>query len=257
MNENDIFNIIYKYKDCILDDDLLRINNISHNIINKNNELFKINKNLSQKKTNIINDFNIINYKYRCINDDNNRLTIHNAELHRIIKQLESYHNDEKTNCNCSNEWNLSDTSTKYIFEYAEYFCLDNLKQCNNFKELCKHCPLIKNLFGQSDLSFIEDPIYKDYDPDYVKMIIKILLLFIKDFKDSYNKSIVVLVIFDFIMRNINFVINKEYKSFANIVLRKFEEFSKDKIIFIPIAESYNVNFNKWYKIIQDIILKD
>ena len=256
--QNELFNRIFNNKENINDDDYLQINNKLHKIIKENRELYKENKNKSDV-------LDVINQRCKNLENDNGKLLNLNVELCKIIKKLKSNEssqiqsfqtvsNDDEKHCYCSSKWNFSITSTKYIFDYADYFCMDNLKHCDNFKELYKHCPLMENIFGKSNASFVEEAIYKDYDSSYVKMIIKILLLFIKDFKEAYNKTVIILITFDFLLRNINFVIEKENQIFAKIVLKKFEEFSNDNIIFMPIAESYNIDFNKWYKTIKDII---
>ena len=280
---SEIFNIIFKYQEDILDGDYLRINTIAHSIMKENEELSKLNEELSQININMINENNIINEKNRYLDDDNNRLVKHNAELYKIIKELKetlsisndgihniskinkskitfTYDDDDEKDCHCMNRWCFSDTSERKTTDYESFFCMDNLKECDNFKELCKHCPLMDNLFGKSDAKFFEDFSEKEdskkFDFHYIAMILKILITLIENNSASYNKTLIILVLHDFIIRNMNFLLDIKYKNFVNMVKKKFEEFYDDKTIFIPIAESYNINIDKWYKIIHDIVLE-
>ena len=280
---NEALNIIFKYQENMSDGDYLKLNSLIHNSM-------KVNQELSSEN-------NILNEKNRYLEDDNNRLVNHNAELYKIIKEFKetlsiqsneinnisnesketlsipnneinnisneptitfTYDDDDEKDCHCQSRWCFSDTSERKITDYESFFCLDNLKDCENFKELCKHCPLMNNLFGKSDEKFFEDfsEDNSNLKYDYIVMILRILITLVGKTSVTYNKAIIVLVFHDFIIKNLNFLVDIKYKSLANMVKKKFEEFYNDTAIFIPIAESYNINIDKWYKIIQDLKLE-
>jgi len=56
---------------------------------------------------------------------------------------------------------------------------------------------------------------------------------------------------FDFIIRNINFMI--DYKLYTKTCITKLEEFLIDSE-YIPLTLEYNVNYTKWLDIMKNII---
>jgi len=113
--------------------------------------------------------------------------------------------------------------------------------------------PLLENLFQKIDLPFAEEPTYNKYIKEEYSLIIKILLLFIEKFTEKKSKSIIVFVIYDFMIKNINFM--KDNKIYATICLKKCEELLKD-CEHQQIALEYNINYIRWIDIIKSIIIE-
>jgi hypothetical protein len=125
------------------------------------------------------------------------------------------------------------------------------LKKCNNFKKLYLHVPLLGFLFEKTDLQFIEESINEEYNKNYIINIINILLCLPNKISDKEYKIIFSLILFDFIMKNIKFLINNN--NFAKVVILKFEEFLKDSD-YILIIKKFNIDYVKWYEIMSDAI---
>ncbi len=160
---------------------------------------------------------------------------------------------DIGTVCSCS---------TRYVFpnildhneDISEFFCLssqERMMNCENVKRLIEKLPLLENLYRKIDLPFIEEPIYNEYIKDEVKLIIKILLFLIEKVPIKRYKSIISFVLFDFMIKNINFM--KDYQIFITTLLDKLQELKTDEE-YIEIAAEYNVNYTKWLDIIKSMI---
>jgi hypothetical protein len=266
------FDDIYEIRQYMSDSQYLNINTILHKLIRKNTELINQNNDIIEENYDLID-------KNRKLYADNNHLEIkydklfnENKDLHKKIIELKSnqnknskinpeeksenitftYDDDDRKKCHCMSRWCFSDTSDRSVSDYRTYFCFDtmeNLKECDNFKELYKRYPLIINLFERTDELFTDEQKYQDYDKDYITMITKIFLVYVEKMKRSYDKTIVALVMYDFIIRNIKFL--TDHNTYARIVLSKFEDMMNETI-FISITENYNINHQKWYDILKD-----
>jgi hypothetical protein len=176
---------------------------------------------------------------------------------------MEEYQYNIEEKCNCD-ILHLPDIIPKTKEEYNKYFpntilkklenyfCSNNdLSKCTNFKKLYLHVPLLRIIFEKKEITeikFTEEPINQDYYETHVTYITKILLNLVNKISCKTNKLIIILVMFNFIIQNIKYLINDN--NFAKAVIRKFEELLKEPEI-MPIIKKFNINYVKWYEIMQ------
>jgi hypothetical protein len=255
---NKALNTIFEVKDYISDGDYLNLNNIFHGLRKGIEEL-------SARNININDENDDLRYRNRKLNEENINLQRRVQELERELKRVKEHkstqeqnqeqNQENKSNCTCKSKWK-NDTLIVVKNNIKLYFC-GNLKECDNFKELCRCCPLLMNLFERIDMPFIDEPIYQDYDKDVVISIITIFMELVNKIEDKEKKAIVVLVLFDYLLRNKKFLMDHNTKStlkksFTETMINKFEELLND-YMFIPTAEKYNVNYKKWHNTIKKI----
>ena len=133
-------------------------------------------------------------------------------------------------------------------------FCLasqEQMENCENFKKLFEKVPLLQNIFHKIEQSFTEESLEQEYNNDEIASIYRILLFLFEKISEKKNKIIISLVIYDYIIKNINFL--KDHKRHAYAVYRKFEELTSDED-FVQTALEYNVNYKKWLDIMKSII---
>ena len=261
----DIFNDIFSIQDKLTDNDFLELNNYIKFLIDENNEL-RIN-NYYYNDINYYYDINILknkltdnefinlNNKINIIISENNSLLANN-NFYDYYNNYVSYEDNiiifEHTNllCRCCDSWIYPNINN---INYINYFCLNSkeeLIKCKNFNKLLKDFPLLKNLFEKQDIQFTENIINKNYDKKYIIMIIKIFLSFIEYFNDKKDKIIIFFVMYDFLLKNIRFIIDNEIFKIA--VFNKLNECIEDRE-FILYTNEYNINYNKWLEIIKNI----
>jgi hypothetical protein len=112
--------------------------------------------------------------------------------------------------------------------------------------------PHLENIFRRIDLPFAEEPIYQEYVKHEIILISEILLFLIKNIYEKKDKAIITFVLYDFMIKNINFM--KDYQFYTKLLVTKFEELLADEE-YIPIALEFNVNYTKWLDIIKSIIV--
>lgn len=230
----DIFNDIYSIKDKISDSDFLELNN-------KIQKLIQENKKLKESQTRII---KIVSRRYSSSEEESDEDYEDVEDISQEMTQNSSRHI-----CNCSIRWNFPDIATKPSDEMSNYFCLESdekMRDCENFKKLLDLLPLLQNLFDKIDLPFIEEPIDQEYEKDFIILILRTLLSIIEKTNGKRKKSIITIVMFDFILKNINFL--NDYDRYANSVYRKFDNFLKDPE-YIDLMNEFNVNYTKWLDI--------
>lgn len=199
--------------------------------MNKYIDIFNYIYDLKDKLTD--NEFLILNNKIKDLIDENNKLK-------NISK------------CNCCYYWkypNITNESYKLCLESIE-----KLKRCKNFIKISKDIPQLKNIITKQNIPFIENPIYNSYDKDYILMMIKIFIFLNDCLVYKYHKIIVNLALYDFLIRNINFLIDNE--KFSNACIKKFNEYLEDDD-FIEVVNEYNINYNKWKEILNETINKN
>jgi len=228
-----IFDVLYDIKDDITDGKFLILNNKIKNLIQENKNL----KKKLSKKGKIVDYVSEINQETPVI--------IHEIEL--VIQQQI---------CGCSTRWIFPD-SYRVTDNLTSCFCLESLEKmhnCENFKKLMEKLPLLENIFHKIDLPFVEEGIYQEYvKQDYI-MICKILLFIVEKMFIKRNKIIITLVMYDFIIKNANFL--KDYQRYAIATSNKFEELLTDSD-FISIALEYSINCAKWLDIMKSTISQE
>ena len=206
-----IFDDLYDIKDNITDGNFLILNNKLKNLVQENKNL----KEFIRK----------------------------NVEEFEFELELE-----EDSECSCS---------TRYVFpnsinsrdDISEFFCLSSKQRmlnCENFKKILEKLPLLENLFRKIDMPFAEEPIYSEYNKKEITLILKILLFFTEEISGKKNKSIITFVIFDYMIKNINFLKNEQIIS--TTLLNKLEELLTDAYYLLILSE-YNINYSKWIDI--------
>jgi len=158
--------------------------------------------------------------------------------------------------CSCSTRWIFPD-SYRVTDNLTTCFCLESLEKmqnCENFKKLMEKLPLLENIFHKIDLPFVEEGIYQEYVKQDYTMICKILLFIVEKMFIKRNKIIITLVMYDFIIKNANFL--KDYQRYAIATSNKFEELLTDSD-FISIALEYSINCAKWLDIMKSTISQE
>ncbi len=227
-----IFDDLYDIKDKISDSQFLILNNKIKNLVRENKNFRKFLKR------------NEVSYDV---------LFVEEGEEESEEESEEEIPMDIGTVCSCS---------TRYVFpkildhneDISEYFCLssqERMMNCENVKRLIEKLPLLENLYRKIDLPFIEEPTYNEYIKDEVKLIMKILLFLTGKVPRKRNKSIISFVLFDFMIKNINFM--KDNQIFITTLLDKLQELKTDEE-YITIASEFNVNYTKWLDIIKSMI---
>ena len=225
-----IFDDLYDIKDDITDGKFLILNNKIKSLIQENKNL----KKKLSKKGKIVDYVPEINQEAPVI--------IHEIEL--VIQQQI---------CSCSTRWIFPD-SYRVTDNLTSCFCLESLEKmqnCENFKKLMEKLPLLENIFHKIDLPFVEEGIYQEYVKQDYTMICKILLFLVEKIFNKRNKIIITLVMYDFIIKNANFL--KDYQRYAIATSNKFEELLTDSD-FISIALEYSINCAKWLDIMKSTI---
>ncbi len=227
-----IFDDLYDIKDKISDSQFLILNNKIKNLVRENKNFRKFLKR------------NEVSYDV---------LFVEEGEEESEEESEEEIPIDIGTVCSCSTRYvfpNILDHSV----DISDFFCLssqERMMNCENLKRLIEKLPLLENLYRKIDLPFIEEPIYNEYIKDEVRLIMKILLFLIEKVPIKRYKSIISFVLFDFMIKNINFM--KKYQIFITTLLDKIQELITDEE-YIKIAAEYNVNYTKWIDIMKSMI---
>lgn len=162
----------------------------------------------------------------------------------------------EVPQCGCTRRWTFPNLLASDAVP-SDYFCLESLERmhnCENFQRLMEKLPLLENLFRKIDLPFVEEAIYEEYVKHEFTMIARILLFLAAEISGKRNKIIITFVMYDFIIRNANFL--KDYPRYTNASCLKFEELLVDRE-YIPILSEFNINYAKWIDIMKSNIVSE
>jgi hypothetical protein len=128
---------------------------------------------------------------------------------------------------------------------YSQMFCRGiNIFQCENFKRLCEEYPLINNLIEQQNMPFADSETYAPYESPKVKMVFSLFITLNDMFDYRRHKIIISLILFDFAMKNIQFIADNR-DSFGQVAYHKFISFMYEED-FPEIAEEFNINLDNW-----------
>jgi hypothetical protein len=238
-NHLDIFEDIYDIKDNITDGQFLILNNKIKNLIQEN-------KNLKEKLPNSMFQFE-------------------NEEFGEEIQEQSNVEIQEQSNvetrstlrlncgCLCNFSFNFND---QFMFGNDLSYCLclashERMENCENFKKLFEKVPLLQNIFHKIEQSFTEESLDQEYNKNEIESIYRILLFLFEKISEKKSKIIISFVIYDYIIKNINFL--KDHQKHAYAVYRKFEELTSDED-FVQTALEYNVNYKKWLDIMKRTI---
>lgn len=220
----DIFNNIFAIKDKISDNDFLEINNKLQKLIQENEELR-----------------NKINTQPEEETDEEYTETEEDEESE-----------EEQSQCTCTSKWKYLEPIV-LAEDMNEYFCLESeqcMKKCENFKKLLEDFPQLENLFNKVNFPFVEDQIEQEYVKNNIVMTVRIFIGLIDKFRGKKNKAIISFIIYEYLIKNINFL--KDNEKFTQTVSKKFEEFIEDTE-YVQLAQEYNVNLSKWNHILKSV----
>jgi len=128
---------------------------------------------------------------------------------------------------------------------YSQMFCHRmNIFQCENFKRLREEYPLINNLIEHQNMPFADSETYAPYESPKVKMVFSLFITLNDMFDYRRHKIIISLILFDFAMKNIQFIADNR-DSFGQVAYDKFISFMYEED-FPNIAEEFNINLENW-----------
>lgn len=129
---------------------------------------------------------------------------------------------------------------------YSQMFCRGEARilECENFKRLCEEHPLLNNLIERQNMPFADRETYAPYDSPKVKMFFSLFISLNDIFYFKRYKIIISLILFDFGMKNIQFMADHP-QSLGKVSHEKFIFFMYDED-FIEIAEELNINLDNW-----------
>jgi hypothetical protein len=129
---------------------------------------------------------------------------------------------------------------------YSQMFCRGEARifDCENFKRLCEEHPLLNNLIERQNMPFADRETYAPYDSPKVKMFFSLFISLNDIFYFKRYKIIISLILFDFAMKNIQFLADHP-QSLGKVSHEKFIFFMYDED-FIEIAEELNINLENW-----------
>lgn len=242
---NEIFDILYDIKEKIPDNDYLRLNNL---IMKMYDHVKNINdKNFSNidsyyfggLATNIYSDsdaeydrYNINERNsYEDSSDDDLYFTV-NTQIIRFgsidIKSSENYDDNTIYLCQCDN----IDVCTNNII---------TLTQCKNYNIFCRINPILRSLVDfDNPINLTVEPIRvlrRNYTYFYTNLVNLISLL--ENTCGNWNNTIIIICIYDFIMKNIEHLRGKH--NYLNILSEKVDILMLNEYFMEKIAE---FNFN-------------
>lgn len=185
----------------------------------------------------------------------NNKIKVLIQENKDLRNSLSKYVNEDV--CTCSSRYIFPDIFNLIENDISEFFCVDSylkMVNCENFKRLMEKFPHLENIFRRIDIPFVEEPIYQEYVKDEIILISEILLFFIKNVYEKKDKAIITFVLYDLMIKNVNFM--KDYQFYTKLLIKKFEELLEDEE-YIPIASEYNVNYTRWIDIMKSLIVQE
>jgi len=195
---------------------------------------------------------NITDGQFLRLNDKIKVLIQENKDLRY---SLSKYVNEDV--CTCSSRYIFPDIFNLIENDISEFFCVHSylkMINCENFKRLMEKFPHLENIFRRIDIPFVEEPIYQEYVKDEIILISEILLFLIKNVYEKKDKAIITFVLYDFMIKNANFM--KDYQFYTKLLIKKFEELLEDEE-YIPIASEYNVNYTRWIDIMKSLIVQE
>ena len=129
---------------------------------------------------------------------------------------------------------------------YSQMFCRGEARifDCENFKRLCEEHPLLNNLIERQNMPFADRETYAPYDSPKVKMFFSLFISLNDMFYFKRYKIIISLILFDFAMKNIQFLADHP-QSLGKVSHEKLISFMYDED-FIEISEELNINLENW-----------
>jgi hypothetical protein len=159
------------------------------------------------------------------------------------IEQMSNY-----MPCDCLTRFSYPDNFPMYERHqtYSQMFCNGETRifNCENFKRLCEEYPLLNNLIERQNMPFVDGETYAPYDSPKVKMFFSLFISLNDIFAFKRYKIIISLILFDFAMKNIQFLADHQ-QSLGKISHEKLISFMYDED-FLMIAEEFNINLNNW-----------
>jgi len=175
-------------------------------------------------------------------------------EIKDLRQSLSKYVIEEEVCC-CSTRYIFPDMFNLIENNISNFFCVQSYERivnCENLKRLMEKFPHLENIFRRIDLPFADEPIYQEYVKDEIILTSEIPLFLIKKFYEKKDKAIITFVLYDFMIKNVNFM--KDYQFYTKLLVSKFEELLADEE-YIPIVLEFNINYTKWLDIMKSVIV--
>jgi hypothetical protein len=128
---------------------------------------------------------------------------------------------------------------------YRQMFCRGiRIFDCENFRRLCQEYPLFNNLIEPQNIPFADSETYAPYESPKVKMMFSIFITLNSMFVFRRHKIIISLILFDFAMKNIQFMADYNrligQGAYEKLISFMYED------DFLVIAEEFNINLENW-----------
>jgi hypothetical protein len=229
--EEEIFDLIDLIKSKISSEEYLKLMNTAQKLVQKI-------KDGEQAEISAISD---------SASNDGGRIYVSNDRYDRSSSEDEIEEISDDTPCTCVSRFSYPEdfpTSGSHR-TYSQMFCRgNNIFQCENFKRLCHEHPLINNLIEQQNIPFADIETYAPYESPKVKTIFSLFITLNEIFDLRRHKIIISLILFDFAMKNIQFIADHR-NSFGRVSYHKFISFMYEED-FPEIAEEFNINLDNW-----------
>jgi len=229
--EEDIFDLIDSIQSKISSEEYLKLMNTAQKLVQKI-------KDGEQAEISAISD---------SASNDGGRIYVSNDRYDSSSSEDEIEEISDDTPCTCVSRFSYPEdfpTSGSHR-TYSQMFCHRmNIFQCENFKRLCEEYPLINNLIEQQNMPFADSETYAQYESPKVKMVFSLFITLNDMFDYRRHKIIISLILFDFAMKNIQFIADNR-NSFGRVSYDKFISFMYEED-FPEIAEEFNINLENW-----------
>ena len=152
---------------------------------------------------------NITDGQFLSLNNNARKLVQENKELRQSLSNYV---------CCCSTRYVFPDMFNLIENDISDFFCVHSylrIANCENFKRLMDKMPHLENIFRRIDLPFAEEPIYQEYVKHEIILISEILLFLIKNIYEKKDKAIITFVLYDFMIKNANFM--KDYQFYTKL----------------------------------------
>jgi len=109
--------------------------------------------------------------------------------------------------------------SSEYSLEImqTEFVCEPDCQHCNRY--LTENVAL-QNFYHEFSCEFIDQPIYQEYDKDYIIHVSKRVMDYAENIPSKYKKSVFVLAYYDFLLTNASFML--DHRDFSRDALFMF-----------------------------------
>ncbi len=130
-------------------------------------------------------------------------------------------------------------------------FNADIFKSCKNYPKFIEINPILENIYEEKSIEFTKEPISRSFIVQDIVFNVNVILNLLTNLKEKNQKIWASFAIFDYLMRNIEFV--KMHKKFAEKILLKCNEILEDENA-IDILSKLNFDKNIWINTFKSLI---